>query len=69
MSSLTLTINPFVKLRQNKVMVEMDADRFEKMAINFGFFNQDFIKSLEYSEADEKAGRVKKIKSLNSLLK
>lgn len=69
MASLALTVSPFIKLRQRKLLVEMDAAKFERLAADFGFFNPDFIKSLEFSEADEKAGRVKKIKSLASLVK
>jgi hypothetical protein len=69
MASLTLTVNPFIELRQHKLSVELDAHQFERLAANFGFFNPDFIKSLDRSEADERAGRVKKIKSLSSLAK
>jgi hypothetical protein len=63
MSSLELTI----KKRNNRVLIEMDADRFEKLAANFGFFSKDFLKSLEQAEKDVKAGRVRKIHSLKEL--
>ena len=63
MASLELTI----KKRNNRVLVEMDAERFEKLAADFGFFSEDFLKSLERAEKDAKAGRVRKIKSLREL--
>jgi hypothetical protein len=63
MASLELTI----KKRNHRVLIEMDADRFEKLAADFGFFSKDFLKSLEQAEKDLKAGRVKKIQSLKEL--
>jgi len=63
MASLELRI----KKRNNRVLVEMDAERFEKLAADFGFFSEDFLKSLERAEKDAKAGRVRKIKSLREL--
>jgi len=46
MSSLELTI----KKRNNRVLVEMNADRFERLAAEFGFFGKEFLKSLERAE-------------------
>ena len=63
MSSLELTI----KKRNNRVLVEMDADRFERLAANLGFFSKEFLNSLERAEKDVKAGRIKKIQSLRQL--
>ena len=63
MSSLELTI----KKRNHRVVVEMDADRFEKLAADFGFFSKDFLKSLERAEKDAKAGRTRKVQSLKEL--
>ena len=63
MSSLELTI----KKRNHHVLVEMDADRFEKLAADFGFFSKEFLKSLERAEKDVKAGRIRKIQSLKHL--
>jgi hypothetical protein len=68
MSSLAITIKPASK-RPRKILIEMDANKFEKLAGNFGFFNPDFIKSLDRAERDYKAGKVKKIKSLRELRK
>jgi len=63
MSSLELTI----KKRNNRVLVEMNADRFERLAAEFGFFGKEFLKSLERAEKDVKAGRIRKIQSLKQL--
>ena len=65
MNSLPLTIK---QAKQNqKIVIEMNADKFEKLAAVFGFFNSEFIKSLNRAEKDYKAGRIKKIKSLKEL--
>ena len=63
MSTLELTITK----RKNRVLVEMDAARFEKLAADFGFFSKDFLRSLVRAEKDVKAGRVRRIKSLREL--
>ncbi|MFQ5661827.1 MAG: hypothetical protein ACE5F2_01060 [Candidatus Paceibacteria bacterium] len=65
MSSLAITIKS--TKRPKKILIEMDANKFEKLAGDFGFFNPDFVKSLDRAERDYKAGRVKKIKSLREL--
>lgn len=51
----------------NKFNVEIDADKFEKLAASLGFFGKDFLKSLDRAEADYKAGRISKAKSLREL--
>jgi len=66
MVSLTLTIGSQVK-NSKKILVEMDFEKFERLAANLGFFNQDFLKSVDLAEKDYKSGRIKKIKSLGEL--
>ena len=66
MVSLTLTIGSQVK-NPKKILVEMDFEKFERLAANLGFFNQDFLKSVDLAEKDYKNGRIKKIKSLGEL--
>jgi len=63
MSSLELTI----KKRNNRVLVEMSADRFERLAADLGFFSKEFLNSLERAEKDVKAGRIRKVQSLKQL--
>ena len=68
MDSLTITIKPKIN-HSRKILVEMDANKFERLAANLGFFSPEFLKSLNQSEKDYEAGRVKKIKSLKELRK
>lgn len=68
MTSLAITIKPKEK-NKDLILVEMDANKLEKLAADLGFFSADFLSSLERSFADIKAGRVKKISSLKSLRK
>ena len=53
--------------KTRKMVIEMNADKFEKLAANFGFFSNDFCKSVEKGEKDYRAGKARKIKSLSSL--
>ncbi len=53
--------------KTRKMVIEMNADKFEKMAANFGFFSNDFYKSVEKAEKDYKTGKTRKIKSLSFL--
>lgn len=66
MVSLNITIKE-EKNRSRKAMIELDADKFEKLAAIFGLFNPDFLKSLARAEKDIKVGRVTKLKSLKDL--
>ena len=65
MASLILSVKDTTA--SQKMIIELDAARFEKLAADFGFFNPEFIKSLERAEADERAGRVRTITSLKQL--
>lgn len=59
------------KIHQNTksktLLLEMDADKLERLAANFGFFNPDFLKSIERSELNYAEGRFKKVRSLKEL--
>ena len=68
MSSTTLSIQAPVKGGRDKFIVEINAERFEKLAADLGFFNPDFLESIDRSEADYRAGRFKKLKSLKELI-
>jgi hypothetical protein len=57
------------KEKSKTVSISFDADRFERVAANFGMFSDDFIKSLDRSEMDIRAGRLTKIDSLRELRK
>jgi len=66
MVSLNITIKQ-KKNRSRKATIEFDADKFERLAAVFGFFNPDFLKSLEESEKDFKEGKVKRLRSFKDL--
>jgi len=68
MSSLTITIKPRAD-HPKKILVEMDIEKFERLAADLGFFNPEFLKSLSRAEKDYRAGRFKKVKSLKELRK
>jgi hypothetical protein len=57
------------KEKSKTVSISFDADRFERIAANFGMFSDDFIKSIDRSEMDIRAGRLTKIDSLRELRK
>ena len=68
MAPLAITIKSPEKIG-GKVLIEMNADKFEKLAADLGLFNLDFLESMERAEKDVRAGRVYKLKSLKELRK
>jgi len=66
--NLTLTIKPKIAGGRKKFVVEMDADKLERMAAAFGMFNPEFLKSVARAERDYASGRVRKIRSLRELM-
>lgn len=68
MASLAVTIKPETN-KPRKILIELDAEKFERLAANFGFFNPEFLKSLERAEKDYQTGKIRKIKSLKDLRK
>lgn len=48
--------------------IEMDVDRFERVAAALGMFGSDFLHSLDQAEKDIKAGRVHKHTSLREIM-
>ena len=50
MSSLNITIDH--KTNRRKILIEMDAEKFERLAASFGFFNPEFLESLDRAEDD-----------------
>ena len=67
MASLAVTVRK--ANRGRRVLVEMDAGKFERMAANFGFFNPAFLKSLDRAEKEYRSGRIRTIASLRELRK
>jgi len=66
MSSLTLTIKKD-NGQKRRILVEIDAGQFERLAAQFGFFGDDFLRSIDQAEKDIRAGRIRKVKSLREL--
>lgn len=52
---------------RQKIRVEIDRFGFERLADSLGLYRPEFLESLEHAEADIKAGRVKKLRSLRDL--
>lgn len=56
------------KKEPNKIYLEIRKDNFEAFCNAVGIFKPDFLRILKESEADHKAGRVTKRKSLYELI-
>lgn len=65
--NMTVNIGPSVRHRR-KWVVEIDADKLERLAAALGMYNPDFLNSLDRAEADIRAGRTRSLRSLKSLL-
>ena len=68
MASLQVNLK-FPKTRSGKVIVEIDADKLERLAASLGMFDDKFLKDIDAAEEDFKRGRYQKIKSLKDLRK
>lgn len=67
MASLPVTVRPASRARRRTLRIEVDAEKFERLAADFGFFGPEFLASLDRAEADVRTGRVRKISSLRAL--
>ena len=65
MYKLPMTIHK--NLTTRKLMVELDAEKLERLAASLDFFGDDFLKSLDRAEKDEKVGNIKRLGSLRDL--
>ncbi len=66
-SSLEIKIKSKKLNHSKKFLVEIDAEKMERLAAGLGLFNPEFIKSLNQSEKNYKSGKTKKIKNLKAL--
>ena len=62
----TLTISQKSNSKR-KINVEIDLNKWEKLADIFGFYQPEFLKSIKQSIKESKQGKVRKIKSLREL--
>ncbi len=67
MVALTLTMMPLAVRRGRKVRVELDAERFERLAAGLGFFTPAFVASIERAEREITEGKTKRLRSLKDL--
>jgi len=66
MNTLAIKIKTNPK-QPSKFLIELDAEKFERLAASFGFFNPDFLESLNRAEKHYSNGKIKKINSLKEL--
>jgi hypothetical protein len=62
--------NPTITIEKSpagKFHVELDIDKFERLADILGLYNPDFLNTLDRSEKDYREGRYRKVKSLKEL--
>ena len=65
MSNISIKISP--SLKSKKLLVEIDADKLERLASNLGLYNPEFVKSVGSAERDYRAGRSRTLTSLRKL--
>ena len=51
------------------ITIQVDRSRFERLADMFGLYRPEFLRSIDRSSTDIKAGCVKKLRSLKDLRK
>jgi hypothetical protein len=61
------TITVERKPKSQRVIVEIDAEKLERLSATLGLFNQDLLKSLSRSERDIALGKTKRLRSLRDL--
>ncbi|MDP3900010.1 MAG: hypothetical protein Q8Q23_02925 [bacterium] len=66
MVSLNIAVKTSTKSAK-KLIIELDVNKFERIAASFGLFRDDFIDSIQRAEQDYRARRFKKIASLKDL--
>ena len=67
MNHIAITVKPTSAGR--KVIIELDADKLERVAASLGMYNPSFVESIERAEKDFNAGRTRKVNSLKELQK
>ncbi|MDD4989875.1 MAG: hypothetical protein PHW31_01030 [Candidatus Pacebacteria bacterium] len=64
---VSFVIEKISRKKSGKISLEIDANKLERLAANFGFFNPDFLRALSKAEKDFACGNFQKIKSLKEL--
>ena len=60
MNTLTLTVKTVPRRGEQKVLVELDAERFERLAAGLGLFRPEFIASIGRAEQEIMDGKMKR---------
>lgn len=53
--------------RSEKILIEIDRDKFERIAAHLGLFSKEFLASIARAENDVKARKIRRIRSLKEL--
>ncbi len=61
MNSLTITAKPAAKRR---ITIELDANRFERLAADLGLLRKEFIDSVDHAEQEIVQGKARRLHSL-----
>ena len=67
MINTTLNFNIRQETNGRKVVVEMDIDKFEKLAADLGFFQPEFLKSVDRAEREIVQKKTKRLRGLKDL--
>jgi hypothetical protein len=57
-----------VKRTKNSIQIKISKENFEAFCDSIGLYRREFLKALDASEQDHRAGRVTKRKSLRELI-
>ena len=63
MATITILQKPNLK----KIRVDIDLDKWERLADIFGFYKPEFLQVLEQSIKESKTGKITQIESLKEL--
>ena len=55
------------KSNSNRIKIEIDATKFERLAANLGLFSKSFLSSLDKSEKEAKQGKLTRLSSFKDL--
>jgi len=64
MPTITILEKPGTR---GKARIEIDLNRWERLADVFGFYRPEFLKTLKESLRESKTGRIRKVKTLREL--
>jgi hypothetical protein len=61
------TITVERKPKSKRIMVEIDADKLERLAASLGLFSSSFLDSMSRSEKEIALGKTKRLRNLREL--